>query len=72
MCLGAIYWAQLDAIYYGNTKADAAAIGFNDHFIYDEISQPVDQRKLQMIQVLNSEALQAFKLWEASVSKTGY
>lgn len=72
MCLGAIYWAQLDAIYYGNTKADAAAIGFNDHFIYDEISQPVNQRKLQMTRVLGIEALQAFKLWEASVSKTGY
>lgn len=72
MCLGAIYWARIDAIYYGNTKADAADIGFDDHFIYLELERPMDQRKLQMIQLLRVEALSAFKLWEDSESKTDY
>jgi guanine deaminase len=72
MCLGAIYWAHIDAIYYGNTKTDAAAIGFDDHFIYKEIEQPMHLRKLQIVRLLADEALQAFKHWEASGSKTGY
>jgi guanine deaminase len=72
MCLGAIYWARIDTIYYGNTKADAAAIGFDDHFIYDEIGRPMQQRKLPVVQLLNAEALQAFKLWEIAESKTKY
>ena len=45
MCLGAIYWARLDRIYYANTKADAAAAGFDDSFIYDELALPRDLRK---------------------------
>lgn len=72
MCLGAIYWARIDHIYYANTKADAAAIGFDDKFIYDELDLPMDQRKLPVVQLLRDEALQAFRLWEASVSKTEY
>lgn len=72
MCLGAIYWARIDHIYYANTKADAAAIGFDDKFIYDELDLPMDQRKLPVVQLLRDEALQAFRLWETSVSKTEY
>jgi len=72
MCLGAIYWAHIDAVYYGNTKADAAAIGFDDHFIYQELELPIHKRKLQIIQLLSTEALSAFKLWEISGSKTDY
>lgn len=72
MCLGAIYWAHIDTIYYGNTKADAAAIGFDDHFIYQELERPIHQRKLQIVQLLRNEALPAFKLWESSGSKTDY
>jgi len=72
MCLGAIYWAHIDAIYYGNTKTDAAAIGFDDHFIYEEMERPMQQRKLKIIQILNNEAAEAFKLWSASISKTDY
>jgi tRNA(Arg) A34 adenosine deaminase TadA len=70
MCLGAIYWANIDTIYYGNTKTDAAGIGFDDHFIYLELERPMHQRKLQIIQLLRDEALSAFKLWESSQSKT--
>jgi tRNA(Arg) A34 adenosine deaminase TadA len=72
MCLGAIYWARIDTVYYGNTKADAAAIGFDDHFIYKELDLPLDKRKLKTTQLLPIEALPAFKLWESSESKTDY
>jgi guanine deaminase len=72
MCLGAIYWARIDHIYYANTKADAAAIGFDDKFIYDELDLPMEKRKLPVIQLLRDEALQAFKLWETSEKKTEY
>lgn len=72
MCLGAIYWARIDHIYYANTKADAAAIGFDDKFIYDELDLPMDQRKLPVVQLMRDEALNAFKLWETSEKKTEY
>jgi guanine deaminase len=72
MCLGAIYWARIDTIYYGNTKTDAASIGFDDHFIYLELERPMHQRKLQIVQLLRDEALPVFKLWESSESKTDY
>ena len=72
MCLGAIYWAHIDTIYYGNTKADAAEIGFDDHFIYKELELPMDQRKLQIIPLLRDEAISVFKLWADSESKKDY
>ncbi len=49
MCLGAIYWARPDKVYYANTREDAAAIGFDDAFIYEEISQQIDKRKISML-----------------------
>lgn len=64
MCLGAIYWARIDKIYYANTKADAAAIGFDDHFIYDEIASEMNTRKLPFVQLLRDEAQVAFKRWQ--------
>jgi guanine deaminase len=72
MCLGAIYWARLDTIYYANTKADAAGIGFDDQFIYEELDRPMAERKLPVVQLMRDEALQAFKLWETSELKTDY
>lgn len=72
MCLGAIYWARLDIIYYANTKADAAAIGFDDHFIYDELDLPMSERKLPVVQMLRDEALKAFKQWNEHTDKTEY
>jgi tRNA(Arg) A34 adenosine deaminase TadA len=72
MCLGAIYWARIDKIYYANTKADAAAIGFDDHFIYDELENPMEKRKLPFVQILRDEALPAFKLWERTEHKEHY
>jgi guanine deaminase len=72
MCLGAIYWARIDKVYYANTKADAAAIGFDDHFIYEELDLPMEKRKLPMVQLMRNEALSTFKLWSESESKTDY
>ncbi len=72
MCLGAIYWAHLDKIYYGNTKTDAENIGFNDSFIYDEIALPKEQRKLKAVQLLPQEAIKAFKAWEDKEDKIEY
>ncbi len=72
MCLGAIYWARPARVFYGNTKADAAAVGFDDQFIYDEIEKPLAERRLPMYQLLRDEALAGFRAWEQHGSKTPY
>jgi tRNA(Arg) A34 adenosine deaminase TadA len=72
MCLGAIYWARPERIYYGNTKADAAAIGFDDQFIYDELEVPIKDRKLPMIQLLPEEAIVGFQEWAVKPDKVEY
>jgi len=72
MCLSAMYWARLDAIFYANTKLDAAAIQFDDNFIYQELSKPVDERSIPMPQLLRDEASAAFVLWRNTASKTPY
>ena len=72
MCLGAIYWSRIETIYYGNTKADAAAINFDDKFIYDELDRPMSERQLPIKQLLRNESLQAFRLWEQSPMKIEY
>ncbi|UOQ51084.1 nucleoside deaminase [Hymenobacter cellulosivorans] len=72
MCLGAIYWARPRRVFYGNTKQDAAAIGFDDQFIYDEIEKPLAERQVPMTQLLRDEALAGFRAWEAKEGKTEY
>ena len=72
MCLGAIYWARPDKIYYANTKEDAASINFEDDFIYAELDLPNEQRKLPTLQLLRDEALVAFELWRTSTKKMTY
>ena len=72
MCLGAIYWARPSKIYYANTKEDAAAIEFDDHFIYSEMELPVEKRKLPTFQLLRDEALEAFERWKKSTVKIRY
>lgn len=72
MCLGAIYWAHLDKIYYGNTKADAARIGFDDSFIYQELEKPFDKRSIKTTQILAEEAIDGFKAWEEKTDKMEY
>lgn len=65
MCLGAIYWAKIPKVYYANTRHDAAAIGFDDALIYEEIPLPVEQRQVGMVQLDKSEAMEVFRLWKA-------
>ena len=72
MCLGAIYWARPDKVYYANTRYEAADAGFDDAFIYDEISINPERRKIPMIHVPDTEAQQVFKDWIAKPDKTLY
>jgi len=72
MCLGAIYWAHLDKLYYGNSKTDAKAIGFDDSFIYDEIELKPEKRKVKTVKFLHDEAIKAFKLWSEKTDKIEY
>ena len=72
MCLGAIYWAHLDAIYFGNTKTDAKNIGFDDSFIYDELELTPADRKVAMKRLLPDEAILAFEDWKNKEDKVEY
>lgn len=72
MCLGAIYWARPDKVYFACTKTDAADHGFDDQFIYDEIEQPFQARKIPFEQVGQAAALSAFHLWSSKADKVEY
>ena len=72
MCLGAIYWAGIDRIYYANTREDAAAADFADGFIYDELGKPLEERTLPIIPLLRDEALHTFRHWQEKTDKTVY
>lgn len=72
MCLAAIYWARPSKLFYACSKEDAAAINFDDAFIYEEIARPVAERKIFTRQILREEALDAFTKWSASTKKTTY
>ena len=69
---GAIYWARLDKIYFGNNKVDAKNIGFDDSFIYEEIEKPFAKRNIPTIQIMREEALIAFKAWMKKDDKIEY
>ncbi len=72
MCLGAIYWARLDRVYYANTRSDAAAIGFDDDHIYREFDKPIDGRLVPFIQLGSEEARQIFQEWLEKPDKIPY
>ena len=72
MCLGAIYWAHIDRIYYGNTREDAELIDFSDNFIYEELGKSLDERTLPIIPLLRDEALQSFRLWTDTEDRIRY
>ena len=72
MCLAACYWAQADRIYYGATATDAAAAGFADDFIRQDIVRPLPQRLLQLTPLLHDEALAPFAAWQAKVDRQLY
>lgn len=72
MCLGAIYWAHISSIYFGNVAADASKIGFDDSFIYREFAQPPASRKIPMVQIMGDEALTAFRVWQEKPNRIPY
>jgi tRNA(Arg) A34 adenosine deaminase TadA len=72
MCLGAIYWARPERVFYGNTKQNAAEIDFDDSFIYEELPKKIGDRSIPMVQVLHEEALAAFKMWKEKPDKIEY
>lgn len=72
MCLGAIYWAHLDKIYYANNRKDAADIGFDDDFIYQEIEVKLQYRKKPSEILMREEGLEAFRIWNKKTDKIEY
>lgn len=72
MCLAAIYWSRLSGIFYGNTAAHAASVGFDDSFLYDEVTRPLHERTIPIHPLLGDEAWSSFALWRDSVNKTPY
>ena len=72
MCLGAIYWAHIERIYYGNTRKDARDIDFADYFIYEELDKSLDERTVPIIPMMRDEALETFRLWSEKMDKTEY
>ncbi len=72
MCLGAVYWAHLDKMYYGNTKSDAKEIGFDDSFIYEELELKPESRRVKTTQLLANEAIVAFQAWTKAEDKISY
>lgn len=72
MCLGAIYWARLDKMYYANTKTDAKNIGFDDSFIYDELELKPADRTLPSETLLHEEAIKVFEAWAVKEDKIEY
>ena len=72
MCLGAIYWARPDKVFYGANREDAAAIDFDDQFIYDEIAKDMSDRQIPFFKVLREEAVPVFTKWSQKTEKTEY
>jgi guanine deaminase len=72
MCLGAIYWARLDRVFYAGTAADAAAAGFDDTFIYQQLELPRPQRKIPFIHLMDEQALAPFLAWDAKADRIDY
>lgn len=72
MCLAATYWARVDRVIYGATRDDAAAIGFDDEFLYREVALPIDQRQLPMTQDGRETALELFRSWSENPDKVNY
>ena len=72
MCLSAIYWSHIDNIYFGNTRKDAASIGFDDNYIYEELKKDLFKRTIPMKQINQNEAKKAFEDWERKIDKIKY
>lgn len=72
MCLGAIYWARPKKVFYALNRKDAAKIGFDDQFVYDEIAREMDERKIPFINIMREEGLPVFEKWERKGNRIDY
>lgn len=72
MCLSAIYWSGIKRVFYGNTKEDAKAINFDDAFIYDELKLKDEDKSIEMVNILQEEAIAAFEKWADFDDKVEY
>nr|WP_201774659.1 nucleoside deaminase [Kiritimatiella glycovorans] len=72
MCLGAIYWARLDAVVFAATRRDAADAGFDDAFVYRDLSQPIEARAIPFRQALREEALPVLEAWTRKEDRVDY
>ena len=72
MCLAALYWARCDAIFYGNSAADASNAGFADATLYEEIGRPLEQRRIPMTRMLAGEAMESFDAWRTLPDRIDY
>jgi guanine deaminase len=72
MCLAAIYWARCEAIFYGCSAADAAAAGFDDAFLYEEMKRPISERTIPTVNLLSKEAISSFDAWRAQAGRIDY
>ena len=72
MCLGAIYWARLGGLYFAANRQDAAAIGFDDSLIYNEIALDLSERQIPTLNLMREQGLAAFREWSQSATKIRY
>lgn len=72
MCLGAVYWAGIPKIFYGNSRADAGKYGFDDSHIYEQIDLALDKREVSFTRILGDEAIEAFHYWDRKSDKIQY
>jgi len=72
MCLAALYWSRCAAIYYGNTAVDAANIGFDDAFLYEEMQKPIAARSIPIRQLLPEQAIVSFQTWRDREERVDY
>ena len=72
MCMAALYWARCRSVFYGNTNVDAAAAGFADQFLYDEVMRPLNERSIPFHRMLPEEAITSFQAWQNSNERIDY
>lgn len=72
MCLGALYWSRADRVFFAGRREDAAAAGFDDEFIYEQLKLPIEARKFSMIPLMRAEAGAVFEAWNESPNRLAY
>jgi tRNA(Arg) A34 adenosine deaminase TadA len=72
MCLGAVYWSGIPAVFYANSREDAARYGFDDSYIYEQLKRPLHKQQVSFTRILAREALEAFKCWDQNSDRIQY